>query len=176
MKLPITDQFLLSIYNFIEKADKTYDIFAPRSLREVVCPDLFRMRREYSRKQDRRKFSQLISYLKRKGYITIKDFRQKKAVMLTRKGAAKVLRIQFKTGRRQLRKDGKWQMIMFDIPETKKVFREILRNALRELGYQRLQDSVWICPYEVGKETEWILNDYSLDSYVKTFVVEEIDV
>jgi DNA-binding transcriptional regulator PaaX len=176
MKLPLTDQFLLSVYNFIEKADKTYDIFAPRSLREAVCPDLLTVRRGYGRKQDRRKFSQLISYLKRKGYIAIKNFEQKKAVMLTRKGAAKVLRIQFKSGKRQLRKDEKWQMIIFDVPETKKIFREILRNALRELGYQRLQDSVWVCPYEVEKETEWILSNYLLDSYVKTFVVEEVDV
>ncbi|HEY4476068.1 MAG TPA: CRISPR-associated endonuclease Cas2 [Candidatus Paceibacterota bacterium] len=175
MKLPITDQFLLSVYNFIEKADKTYDIFAPRSLREVVCPDLFTMRRGYGRERDRRKFSQLISYLKRKGYIAIKNFEQKKAVMLTRKGAAKVLRIKFKAGKKQLRKDGKWQMIIFDIPETKKVFREVLRNALYELGYQRLQDSVWVCPYEVEKETEWILSNYSLDPYVKIFVVEETD-
>lgn len=176
MKLPVTDQFLLKVYSFIEEADRAYDIFAHRTLKEALCPDLFQMRREYGRKQDRRRFSQLISYLKRNGYIAIKNFERKKAVMLTPKGAEKVLKIKLRFDKRPLREDGKWQMLIFDIPEEEKLLREILREALIELGYQRLQDSVWVCPYRVEKETEWVLREHSLDPYVKIFLVEEVDV
>lgn len=176
MKLPLTDRFLMSVCDFIEKADKAADLFTPRSFNEVVCPDLFQLRREYARKQDRQQFSQLVSYLKRKGYIKIKNLEKKQAVMLTPKGATKIIRVRIKTERRKLRKDRKWQMIIFDIPEKKKRLREILRSGLVVLGYQRLQDSVWVCPYEVEKETEWILRQHSLDPYVKIFIVEEVDI
>jgi hypothetical protein len=37
-----------------------------------------------------------------------------------------------------------------------------------------LQKSIWICPYEVTKETEEILRKYNLDPHVKLFLIEEI--
>jgi DNA-binding transcriptional regulator PaaX len=43
--------------------------------------------------------------------------------------------------------DGKWRVIMFDIPEKKRRVREMLRPLLSHAGFLRLQDSVWIHPY-----------------------------
>lgn len=43
--------------------------------------------------------------------------------------------------------DGRMHMITYDVPEPKRIDREALRNMIRQLGAERLQDSVWITPY-----------------------------
>lgn len=96
--------------------------------------------------------------------------------MITPKGAEKILKIKIKTAAGKRRSDGKWQMIIFDIPESKKRLRELLRETLYFLKYQKLQQSVWVCPYDVLRETEAILRKYSLDQYVKLFLIEEINI
>lgn len=72
------------------------------------------------------------------------------------------------------RKDGKWIMLMYDIPEKKKRERVLLKNSIEGLGYQQFQKSVWVCPYDTFKETEELINLISLSSFVKIFLIEEI--
>lgn len=175
MRLPLTDKFLLDLYNFIEKIDKVFDLFAPRTMKEVWYPDSYKLRRKYERKITRKQFSRLIYYLKNQGYIKIKNLEQKQGVLLTKKGRDKVLRAKFKIKKKKKRHDGKWQMVIFDIPERKRVFRDLLRENLQILGYKMLQRSIWVCPYDVLEETEGIIRRYSLDPYVKLFLIEEIE-
>lgn len=176
MKLPITDQFLLKVFKLIQGVDRAYDFFIPRTIKECIAPELFKLRREFGRQKDWKRFSQFVYYLKCKGYIKIQNLEHRQGVLLTQKGVEKVLRIQGKIKQKQKRKDGKWQMVIFDIPEKKKGLREILRGALRAIGYERLQDSVWICPYDVEKETEHTIREYDIDPYVKVFLIEEVDI
>jgi len=44
--------------------------------------------------------------------------------------------------------DGKWRMVIFDIPEQRRKVRGRLREIMQEVGFVRLQDSVWIFPYD----------------------------
>jgi len=173
MKLPFTDKFLWDLYDFLEKWGDIYDIFAPRPWKEVWSPELHRFRYEWSKKEEKKKFSQLIYYLKKKGYIKIKNLEQKQAILITKKGAERVLRMELKTIEKKKRPDGRWQMIIFDIPEKKRDLRNLLRENLYLLGYKMLQQSVWISPYDILKETEAILRTYSLDPYAKLFLIEE---
>lgn len=43
--------------------------------------------------------------------------------------------------------DGKWRVLIFDIPEKRRVARDNIRGRLRSSGFIRAQDSVWIYPY-----------------------------
>lgn len=43
--------------------------------------------------------------------------------------------------------DGRIHLVTYDIPEVKKRQREILREQLRSIGCGKLQDSVWMTPY-----------------------------
>lgn len=176
MKLPFTDKFLWDLYNFSEKAGDVYDIFSRPNLNEVWNPGLREFRREYERKQGKRKIGQLIAYLKRNGCIKIKNLEEKQAVLITRKGTDKILKIQFKTKEKKKRPDGKWQMLIFDIPEKKRRLRDLLRENLNILGFKMLQQSVWVCPYDVLRETESLLRRYSIDPYVKLFLIEEVEI
>ncbi len=44
--------------------------------------------------------------------------------------------------------DRRWRMIVFDIPERRKSIRFRLCAVMRDIGFVRLQDSVWIYPYD----------------------------
>lgn len=43
--------------------------------------------------------------------------------------------------------DGRWRVLIFDIPEARRNARDNIRNHLRSSGFVRAQDSVWIYPY-----------------------------
>ena len=176
MKLPITDKFLLDVYSCTEKLDKTFDLFTYKTIEDAYCPSIYDLRKQYKRQKSKQQFSQLIYRLKRNGYIKIKNLEQNKGVVLTKKGTAKVLKAKLKLKTKQKRSDGKWQMIIFDIPEEKRYLRDLLRDNLRLLGYKILQQSIWISPYDVFKETESFLRKYSIDPYIKLFIIEEIDI
>jgi DNA-binding transcriptional regulator PaaX len=38
--------------------------------------------------------------------------------------------------------------LVFDIPEKRKGLRQKVRNTLITIGFERLQDSVWVYPYD----------------------------
>ena len=42
--------------------------------------------------------------------------------------------------------DGRWRLVVFDVPETKRRDRVRLRRTLRMLGFGYLQNSVWLSP------------------------------
>lgn len=43
--------------------------------------------------------------------------------------------------------DERMHLVTYDVPETKRRDREALRDVIRQLGAGRLQDSVWMTPY-----------------------------
>ena len=44
--------------------------------------------------------------------------------------------------------DRLWRMVVFDVPERRRKVRGRLCAALQEVGFVRLQDSVWVYPYD----------------------------
>jgi len=68
--------------------------------------------------------------------------------------------------------DGKWRIIIFDIRETKRGIRTKFRRTLMQVGFLKLQHSVWVYPYDceelitllkadlkVGKDILYIIAD-----------------
>ncbi|MBU6323448.1 MAG: CRISPR-associated endonuclease Cas2 [Patescibacteria group bacterium] len=47
----------------------------------------------------------------------------------------------------QVRWDGKWRILMFDVREKRRRVRAQLRLLLQGAGFVLLQDSVWVHPY-----------------------------
>jgi phenylacetic acid degradation operon negative regulatory protein len=45
--------------------------------------------------------------------------------------------------------DGRWRLVLFDVPETRRALRARLQRKLRRLGFGYLQNSVWITPDSV---------------------------
>ena len=175
MKLSITDKFLWDLYNATYKTGDVLDmlLFPPRTMGQmfIKLDKLFVQGRNH---KNRNQFNKFIHYLKTKGYIKSVVLEGKKAVIITKDGIGKVLKASFKLEEKTKRKDDKWVMLIFDMPAKRKKSRDLLRSILQNLGYKLFQQSVWITPYDVSEKTEKLLQLYSLEKYVKIFLIEEI--
>jgi len=60
-------------------------------------------------------------------------------------------------------------IVMFDIPETKKVEREWLRWHLKKFNYSMIQKSVWVGPSPLPKEFLDYVEKIKIKSGLKTF-------
>ncbi len=90
------------------------------------------------------------SRLKRKGLIEFRSESGKRRMVLTDAGRVELLRGQAKLQHRQKPKkwDRRWRIVIFDIPEKRRNERDRIRVLMRSFGFERLQDSVWIYPYD----------------------------
>ena len=52
--------------------------------------------------------------------------------------------------------DGKWRLVIFDIPKTKKRLYEVLYLKLKELEFYAVQKSVFIVPYKCEDEIDFM--------------------
>jgi CRISPR-associated endonuclease Cas2 len=71
--------------------------------------------------------------------------------------------------------DGKWRMVLFDIPEKHKKAREAFREALKDLEFHEFQKSVFIHPYECQNELDYIIELFQLRPYVRTVTATKLD-
>ena len=129
---------------------------------------------KYRRDKNKRKFSQLVYYLKQNNYIKVKNLEGKQAILLTKKGISKALVSKWTSEERPRRKDRKWIMVIFDIPQKHPKARGLLRSVLKNMGYELFQQSAWVTPYDVFRQTEDLLQIHNLDGYVKIFLIEKL--
>jgi CRISPR-associated endonuclease Cas2 len=179
MKLSLTDEFLWNMYNTLEKGAEAVDFlfftsYIQKANRMGGAGNPFF--KKFQSQTGRKKFSQLMYKAKVRGWIKIKSLEGKKGLMLTKRGMGKALRASFSIGGRAKRPDGKWLMVIFDIPTAHPKARSLMRSVLRNMGYKMFQQSVWVTPYDVSEKTEKLLQFYSLEKYVKIFLIEELDV
>ncbi|MFH1472839.1 MAG: CRISPR-associated endonuclease Cas2 [bacterium] len=95
--------------------------------------------------------SRSLQVLIRNGYVEFKkDQRGKKHLSITEKGRKKLRGIELSNFKLKKPKnwDGKWRVIIFDIKEKRRKVRDELRIYLNKIGFVRLQDSVWVYPYD----------------------------
>ena len=108
--------------------------------------------------------------LVQKGWLELSEGR----LCITPQGESRLrmLTVKDALSPRAQRWDGKWRVLMFDIPERRKKVRDVLRRLFFEAGFLRLQDSVWVSPYncedvvallkadlKIGKEMIYLVAD-----------------
>ena len=76
---------------------------------------------------------------------------------------------------RPARWDGKWRMVMFDIPEDRKRGRDALARVLKNLDFYQFQKSVFIHPFECRSEVKFVAEFFQVTPFVKFAVVSEME-
>lgn len=61
----------------------------------------------------------------------------------------------------------KWCIVIFDIPEKNASFRNILRLHLKELGFHKLQHSVFISPHPFKNQILELTSFYRAKKYIR---------
>ena len=71
--------------------------------------------------------------------------------------------------------DKKWRVIIFDIPEKKKKIRDDLTSLFRQAGVRRLQNSVWIYPYDCEDIITLLKTDFGIGKNLLYMIVDELE-
>ncbi len=71
--------------------------------------------------------------------------------------------------------DGLWRVLIFDVPESMRSTREKLRRTLRSVGFIRLQDSVWLYPYDCEDFVVLLKSDFKIGKNMLYLIVESME-
>lgn len=145
----------------------------PGILRLLKSLDLSEERTGYDKKQ----ISNALGNLKRQKLIEIEKYKDDKIeVKLTNKGKSRVIEFSFDLLciKKPAKWDGKWRIVIFDIPNKYKPSREALRNKIKELGLRQLQKSVWVHPYDCEDEILFVAEAFDVQRYIEIIIAERL--
>lgn len=121
---------------------------------------------QFSRKQIKGGFNNL---KQRKLIEVVRISGDKAVVRLTTKGGRRVreMILDELTIPRPRRWDGKWRIMIFDIPVFMNKARSALRATIKDLGMHQLQKSVWVYPYPCEDEVLFVANFFNVENYIE---------
>ena len=116
-------------------------------------------------------------YLRRKGLVELRQEGHDVALKLTKEGKKRAGKYQIDDLAIEKPKkwDGKWRIIIFDIPATSNTIRDIFRRKLKEFGFYRLQKSIWVFPFECREEIQ-LLRDFLEVGQKQIIYIEAMDI
>lgn len=71
--------------------------------------------------------------------------------------------------------DGKWRLVFFDVPESRRAVRDYVRNILKRLGFKEFQRSTWMHPHKLPGFLAKMLADPQLRKYTRVITTSDID-
>jgi phenylacetic acid degradation operon negative regulatory protein len=128
---------------------------------------------DYSKEQIRR----CLAHLRMQGYIQYTAEDHNAPLVITKNG---LKRLHAQTVREKIigttkkRWDHLWRMVVFDIPETKKDYRDGFRSALLKLGFFPYQQSMYITPFACEKIIWEIARKYHIAKYILVSVTPNL--
>lgn len=127
--------------------------------------------------RNRQRFSNTFSYMKRRGYLEVEEGKGQINITLTqkgkehaRKGYARVLSLQPPTTAAW---DGKWRIILFDVPTAERTKRNAFRTLIRRLGAIMVQKSVWLYTRDCSEQVQLLKDFFELDEDQVRLVVAD---
>jgi CRISPR/Cas system-associated endoribonuclease Cas2 len=90
-----------------------------------------------------------LTRLASQGFVVFIEKEGRRYARITELGQARIqLEVAQLEGKKKQEWDKRWRVVMFDIPERRKKVRDRLRKTMDKFGFVRLQDSVWVYPYD----------------------------
>ncbi|MDO8522005.1 MAG: hypothetical protein Q7S08_01815 [bacterium] len=145
-------------------------IAAPNSVQ------LLRYVQKYIDKKDAkldRRVSQALSRLKEKGIVDRNENGRFKLTVKGEKTAAALETLDLTE--RPLIWDGKWRIVIFDIWERRRAARDRLRTILARNGFAKIQNSVWVYPYDCEELFAFLRAHLSLGKGIVYIIANEIE-
>jgi DNA-binding transcriptional regulator PaaX len=122
-------------------------------------------------------FIKSLSYLQKNRLVSIAEKDGQQVVTLSEDGRRRVMNYNLDqmTIKEPKTWDGYWRIVIFDIPERKKLGREAFRSKLKQLGFFQLQKSCFIYPFDCKSEIDFISELFEVSPYVNYIVAKEIE-
>lgn len=176
MKISASGRLLLLVARFLDYHERIHSITL--TMRYLAGDPRLGHHRRWALAflQRRQQLNQMMQGLKRRGYLQDQVFGKAHGYVLTPKGEARLLQLQWRNATQRKRlPDEQWLMVFFDIPETHRRERESLRRNLRLLNFEPVQKSVWVTRLDVRSELRQWLATNQLTRYVRLLLVKEMD-
>lgn len=153
----------------------SFSLLAPNALQvlEQVDPN-FKKRK----KNPKYTIDNSISKLLTKKLIAFETTSRGKCIRLTPLGEKTLRELNFDRVHQQQRKkkwDKRWRIIIFDIKEERKHIRDKIRYQLERIGFYRLQNSVWVYPYNCEELITMIKAELHIGKDVLYIIAETIE-
>ena len=125
----------------------------------------------------RQRIKETIKRLNQKGLIELIEKNNKLYIEITKNGKKLIKDFDYDNIKllNDKKWDGKWRMVIFDIPEKKTKERRALSVKLKELGFYPLQESVFIYPHDCQDEIDFVCGFLDIDRYVNYCIVDALD-
>jgi len=123
------------------------------------------------------KIERALKNLAKDGEVEIHHEGKKRKYRITPSGKQKLAQLEFKEYQSTTfgAWDKKWRVVCFDIPETDKYIRTLFQTKLSDLGFYRLQNSVFVTPYSCKELIILADKAFDLHTHVRVIVAETID-
>jgi len=112
-----------------------------------------------------------------KGLVTFEERDGKRYARVTETGEQMLVLESLREASMQKPKrwDGRWRVVLFDIPERRRGVRNRLRLFMQEYGFVRLQDSAWIYPYDCEDLIALAKANFRIGFDVLYMIVEQLE-
>lgn len=125
---------------------------------------------------NKRDLGRIIKRLEKQEMIAIREEEKNIIIEITEKGKRRLLEYDFENiVLKAKRRDGKWRLIIFDIPENKKINRDAFRRKLLQLGFIRLQDSVFVSAFPCKHEVDFLCHYLEISDFVTLVTLDKIE-
>lgn len=124
------------------------------------------------------KVKSALASLCKRGLISFENRAGKRYVRLTEAGKKYLVIERYKMSRRDAPKrkwDGRWRIVMFDIPEKRRRTRDAFRSIMKDAGFVRFQDSAWIYPYDCEDLVALLKADLRLGNAVRYVIADTVE-
>ena len=121
-------------------------------------------------------FKNMVYHLRRQKWVEIVKRNNERFIRLTKHGEIEALLAKARLPQAQrARWDGKWRVVIFDIPEDSSPQRDLLRRLLKKNDFFKLQASVFVSPHPLNREAIDYLKESGLINFIRILKVEEMD-
>ena len=125
---------------------------------------------------NKKDLGRIVKRLEKQEMIAIREVGDKISIEITEKGKRRLLEYDFENIKlKAKRRDGKWRIIIFDIPESKKRNRDAFRKKLIQIDCIRLQDSVFISAFPCKDEVDFLVHFLEISDFVTVATLNEIE-
>ena len=70
--------------------------------------------------------------------------------------------------------DGKFRVVIFDIPEKNRKVRDVLRRKLKEWGFKYLQKSLWVSKKDIADPMREFIKELGVEKWVNVLVCVDL--
>lgn len=114
-----------------------------------------------------------ISRMNKQGWVQSEKVGNKSYYSLTQRGQNRI----DEAGKRIFKLmpenwDGKWRILMYNIPEDIRHVRDELRKELVWSGFGSMSNSMWISPNDLQSQVNNLIEKYDIENYVDFFIAE----